>query len=322
MAGESAQREYERRRDVRREGNHRARPFIAVLVVLAFVVGASALPLLSMAVGGSASPSWWLGLFFAVGAAVRLLAPSSGEVAWRKGAEGEHVVGLRLDAIDLPGTRVLHDRLIPGSRANIDHLVVSPGGVFTVEAKNYSGRLEARARGTQLWIAGRNRSKLLDQADRQVAAVRRVLTDAGLGAVPVVGALCFLGTEMPLLFRPKQIRDVIITTPRRVGVDLATTSRVALTPSKIQRVAAVLDSGLRPAALSAGRGTTTSTPRPASNAAETRRPRAARVNQPAGGSSNCTCGAAMVRRTRRKDGAPFLGCSTFPACRQTRPLRG
>lgn len=32
------------------------------------------------------------------------------------------------------------------------------------------------------------------------------------------------------------------------------------------------------------------------------------------------CGSAMVRRERRADGAAFLGCSTFPACRATLPI--
>ena len=32
------------------------------------------------------------------------------------------------------------------------------------------------------------------------------------------------------------------------------------------------------------------------------------------------CGDAMVRRIRRSDGTPFLGCSRFPQCRGTRQL--
>ena len=35
---------------------------------------------------------------------------------------------------------VLHDRLIrAGSAANIDHVVVTPGGVFIIDAKNWYG---------------------------------------------------------------------------------------------------------------------------------------------------------------------------------------
>jgi hypothetical protein len=33
----------------------------------------------------------------------------------------------------------------------------------------------------------------------------------------------------------------------------------------------------------------------------------------------CRCGAPMVLRHRRSDGAAFYGCATFPACRHTQP---
>ena len=62
---------------------------------------------------------------------------------------------------------VLHDRRIPGSRANIDHLVISPAGVFVIDAKNYKGRVERRVRGAWLsgedclYVGGRDKTKLV-----------------------------------------------------------------------------------------------------------------------------------------------------------------
>ena len=49
--------------------------------------------------------------------------------AWSLGAIGEERVGAAVDAIAGQSIRELHDRKIPRSRANIDHLVVTPGGV-------------------------------------------------------------------------------------------------------------------------------------------------------------------------------------------------
>ena len=57
--------------------------------------------------------------------------------AWATGAEGEVVLGRRLDAA--VGVRVLHDRRIPGSKANIDHIAIGPRGVFVIDAKHYKG---------------------------------------------------------------------------------------------------------------------------------------------------------------------------------------
>ncbi len=36
--------------------------------------------------------------------------------------------------------------------------------------------------------------------------------------------------------------------------------------------------------------------------------------------AGCACGGEWVERARRSDGATFLGCSRFPACRATRSL--
>ncbi|WP_134772996.1 nuclease-related domain-containing protein [Ornithinimicrobium flavum] len=93
--------------------------------------------------------------------------------AWATGAVGEERLGRRLDPRRPPG-RVLHDRGIPGSRANLDHLVVCPTGVYVVDAKRYQGRphrvvegglftprteklLVGRRDCTKLWMAASSR---------------------------------------------------------------------------------------------------------------------------------------------------------------------
>lgn len=55
--------------------------------------------------------------------------------AWATGARGEEQLGRRLDGLAERGVRVLHDRRIPGTRANIDHIAVSSSGVFVIDAK-------------------------------------------------------------------------------------------------------------------------------------------------------------------------------------------
>src|SRR5262245_40064800 len=67
--------------------------------------------------------------------------------SWRVGAAGERRLGEALDALRDEGMAVLHDRRMPGTRANIDHVVISSGGVFVIDAKRYSGRVECRDRG-------------------------------------------------------------------------------------------------------------------------------------------------------------------------------
>ncbi len=68
----------------------------------------------------------------------------------------------------MPGLRMLHDRRVPGTRGNIDHIVMAPADVFIVDAKNHKGRIEIRDRGSffrtdyRLTVGGRDCSSLAD----------------------------------------------------------------------------------------------------------------------------------------------------------------
>ena len=137
------------------------------------------------------------------------------ERAWRRGAEGEERAAVRLERL-LAGTGVvlLHDRQMPAARGNIDHLAVGPGGITIIDTKRLVGKVEVRGRGehAQLRVGRRDRSKLLDGAERQAAAVRAVAE-----GIDVRAALCFVDVAgLPLIgqLRP---RGVLIDGPRGVA---------------------------------------------------------------------------------------------------------
>ena len=54
---------------------------------------------------------------------------------WRQGAAGEESVGAALDGLQ-PEWCVVHD--YSTGRGNIDHIVIGPGGLFTVETKSHA----------------------------------------------------------------------------------------------------------------------------------------------------------------------------------------
>jgi hypothetical protein len=56
--------------------------------------------------------------------------------ALRLGRDGERAVGQTLDALKRKGYRIFHDLL--GEGFNLDHVIVSEHGVFSVETKTYS----------------------------------------------------------------------------------------------------------------------------------------------------------------------------------------
>ena len=76
--------------------------------------------------------------------------PSPEAVAWRRGAAGERRTARVLAALERQGWAVLHDLAVPGSPANLDHLVIGPGGVFVIDSKQYRGRLQLDQSG-RLW---------------------------------------------------------------------------------------------------------------------------------------------------------------------------
>ncbi|OLT16276.1 hypothetical protein BJF80_06705 [Serinicoccus sp. CUA-874] len=104
--------------------------------------------------------------------------------AWATGAVGEERLGRRLDATAGPLVRVLHDRGIPRSRANLDHLVVCSSGVFVVDAKRYRGRPHHVVEGgfftprvDKLLVGRRDCTRLVDAGLKQADLVRRALAD-------------------------------------------------------------------------------------------------------------------------------------------------
>lgn len=127
---------------------------------------------------------------------------------WAQGAEGERAVGAKLAELVGEHVEVLHDRAMRRadgrrSTANIDHIAVAAGGVWVIDAKTHRGELEVRRTGglfsprvERLYIAGRDKTALLAGLAKQVTAVSAELASA-YPAVPVYGALCFVGTELP-----------------------------------------------------------------------------------------------------------------------------
>ncbi len=166
--------------------------------------------------------------------------------AWAIGARGEEKLAKALD-----GFTVLHDRQAPGTRGNIDHIVIAPAGVFVVDAKNNQRRIEIRDRGSffrtdyRLIVAGRDYSAMADKMGWQVDAVRSTLEAHGIEAPPpITPVLCFLNVEWPLLGAPESFRGVRIESHRSIkGV---MTTSVQLTEPRTDHLVAVLSEALPP----------------------------------------------------------------------------
>ena len=138
--------------------------------------------------------------------------------AWQRGSAGESKLAQSLAKLKRDDVIVLHDRRVPGSRANIDHLVVYPSGVFVVDAKLYTGQVHVKdvgglfsGRDLRLFVGRRDCTDLAVGMAWQVAATKAAL---GGAEIPVSPVLCFIDAEWPLLGGPREFRGVLIDDER------------------------------------------------------------------------------------------------------------
>lgn len=183
------------------------------------------------------------------------LAEPEKPTSWQKGAAGEEAAGRTLDRLVDHGFVVLHDRCRPGTKWNIDHLVVGSRGVYVIDAKHYSGRLEIRSTGTlfrpgpkRVFVNARSQDKRVAALDWQVESVRQAageLIERYGGVIKPV--LCFIGVEVALTQRPDVVgaNHVLVTWPRRFVKDVGRDG--PLSRSQITEVAQAIARALPPA---------------------------------------------------------------------------
>jgi Nuclease-related domain len=105
--------------------------------------------------------------------------------AWRRGAAGERRTARLLSHIEDRGWVVLHDLAIPGSPANIDHLLIGPGGVVVIDSKQYRGRLQLSPDGL-LWHGCHPLSLTLNRVRWEADQADQVLGVADLQVAAIV----------------------------------------------------------------------------------------------------------------------------------------
>ena len=168
--------------------------------------------------------------------------------AWAKGSEGERRLAAHL--VREIGDRgfLINDRKPPGTRGNIDHLVVAASGLWVIDAKNYKGRVEQRDVGgwfktdKRLYVGGRDRTKIAHGLGWQIEAVRSALDGSD---VPLFAAVCFIEADWKLFPKPFQQNAVWVTWPQILVKMISKPGPLA--PADVAGVANHLVSALPPA---------------------------------------------------------------------------
>jgi nuclease-like protein len=135
--------------------------------------------------------------------------------ALRLGIDGEKVVGQFLERLREQGYQVFHDVVAPGF--NVDHVLVGPGGVFTVETKTRSkpvrGEPRIRCDGESLTVAGHEPDRdPIRQARGQAAWLRKVLSESTGRDFPVAPVILFPGWFIEN--SPGSLRQIWVLEPK------------------------------------------------------------------------------------------------------------
>lgn len=164
----------------------------------------------------------------------RVLDVRTDERAWRVGAAAEESIGAELDTLTRHGWRVLHSVPVGAGESDIDHVLIGPPGVLTVNSKHHPG--------ANVWVVPRQLrvnnqpQPYLRNARHEAARASRLLSDAAGTSVRVTGVLVFrLGSgSLTVRERPE---DVLVYRATRAARQLR-----ALPPVLSEReIAAVHD---------------------------------------------------------------------------------
>jgi hypothetical protein len=156
----------------------------------------------------------------------------------RQGRDGERAVGQYLDDLREQGWRVFHD--IPGDGFNVDHVVMCPHGIFSVETKTISKPIRGDAKiqvdATRLLVNGRplDRDPIV-QAKAQARWLRELLHESTGRTYHVMPVVLFPGWYVEPM--PKSLsREVWVLNPRAL-LKFLENEPIALQPEEIRLAA-------------------------------------------------------------------------------------
>lgn len=141
----------------------------------------------------------------------RLLGVRTDEYSWRVGCAGEEMVGGELAHLE-PGWTVLHAVPVGTRGADIDHVVIGPPGVFTINTKRHP---DAKVWVGQ-WAVNVNRAKTdyLRSSRTEARRAGELLTAACGWPVPVQPVIAFV--DIAEFTVKQQPDDVHVTTLRQL----------------------------------------------------------------------------------------------------------
>ncbi|MGV9304461.1 MULTISPECIES: nuclease-related domain-containing protein [unclassified Nonomuraea] len=154
--------------------------------------------------------------------------------AWRRSSVAERRTEAQLKRLERSGYRTLHARAIPGSEAQIDHLVIGPTGVYAVDSEKWDKRLPVRVQmGKKLFHGPFDMKPRLTEAKWEATQASELISKSYGREVTVVASLAIYGPPVP--WKIMTIRDVDVYEGGRARKWITKRER-ALTDEEIERL--------------------------------------------------------------------------------------
>jgi superfamily I DNA/RNA helicase len=152
--------------------------------------------------------------------------------AYRAGAAGERAVATALQPLTKLGWIILADRRWPGTVANIDLVLVGPGGVVVIDAKNWA--VPPRAVNGHLVADDERRDDEVDKLLAVTRLVEQALADLWMSPAAVAPMMIFVRGSVDLTVRGVRVTGAGTALEAIAGLPLR------LTADAVRRVAAHL----------------------------------------------------------------------------------
>lgn len=115
---------------------------------------------------------------------------------WDRGAAGEELTARILAPLTSLGWTILHDRRLPGSGANVDHLAIAGDDIYVIDTKAWRGRVKLLADG-RLWYGRTPLDSVLATITWEANVVSAHLTRRIHRPVTTHPVLCLHGAHLP-----------------------------------------------------------------------------------------------------------------------------
>lgn len=142
----------------------------------------------------------------------RMVGARTDERAWRIGADGEEAVGEQLAKLG-PEWRVLHAVRVGERGSDIDHVVIGPAGVFTVNAKHHPH--------SSVWVGGDTfmvngqRVPYIRNSRYEARRASRLLTERAGFPVGAVGVIAVMGAHRGFTVKRQPEDGTVVVVQRR-----------------------------------------------------------------------------------------------------------